>query len=77
MTAKTYGGAVKSKVSTVLYFKVATTVLIIVSCELFKTQRTHGKKFVTVPEATIPKRRTIRTYVLMSEKASFNPTLKD
>lgn len=42
-----------------------------------EARNTYGKKFVTDPDATIPNISTVRTYVFMSKKASFNPCLND
>jgi len=61
MTAKTYGGAVRSSVRMLSYPRVLTTV---------------GKKFVTEAEETIESNKMVRTQVFISSKASFSPLKK-
>jgi hypothetical protein len=76
MTARTYGGAVRRSESTSPLWRVETTVLNLLDLMASKLKCTYGKKVVTLPDATIPKRRTRRTYVFMSINASFIPWRK-
>lgn len=62
MTAKTYGGAVRSKVCVFPYPSVLTTV---------------GKKLVTEAEETVPRSITMRTQTFISIRASLKPWKKD